>query len=264
MAQAVDMIDVALANGIKGYVCATGVHGIMEARRNAELRSIVNRATLVAPDGMPAVWVGWLQGHHLMDRVFGPDLMLQVCRRSVVKGHTHFLYGGNPGVAVQLKENLERMFPGINIVGTYTPPFRPLLPDEEVQISTRFSELKPDITWVGLSTPKQDSFMAKYISQFDTRVMIGVGAAFDLHTGRLRDCPPWMKPAGLQWLHRLWQEPSRLWRRYLYCNPLFLFHIALQFAGLRRYDLPSAPIVERDEFSSIPAAPAADLEQRAS
>ena len=105
--------------------------------------------------------------------------------------------------------------------------------------------------------------MAKYISQLDTRVMVGVGAAFDLHTGRLRDCPQWMKPAGLQWLHRLWQEPSRLWRRYLYCNPLFLFHIALQFAGIRRYDLPSVPIVERDDLSSIPAPPA-DLEQRAS
>lgn len=271
MAEAVDLIDGMIECGQKGYVCLSGVHGIMEARRDAELRSIVNRALLVAPDGMPTVWLGWLQGLRSMRRVFGPDLMLEVCRRSVAKGYTHFLYGGNPSVAKQLKQSLERTFPGIRIAGTYTPPFRALSRKEEVQIRNRLSQLKPDITWVGLSTPKQDRFMAKYISRLDTKVMIGVGAAFDMHTGRLRDCPKWMKPAGLQWVHRLWQEPSRLWRRYLYYNPLFLFHIALQLAGLRRYQLPAVPIVEfrravalpQVDLASNPAA-SADMDQRAS
>jgi N-acetylglucosaminyldiphosphoundecaprenol N-acetyl-beta-D-mannosaminyltransferase len=271
MARAVDLIEGIIENSEKGYVCLSGVHGIMEARRDAELRSIVNRATLVAPDGMPTVWLGWLQGLRSMRRVFGPDLMLDVCRRSVAKGYTHFLYGGNPSVAEQLKQNLERKFPGIRIVGTYTPPFRALSPKEEGRIRKRFTRLKPDITWVGLSTPKQDRFMAKYISSLDTKVMIGVGAAFDMHTGRIRDCPQWMKPAGLQWLHRLWQEPSRLWHRYLYYNPLFLFYITLQLAGLHRYELPSAPPVELKCEATLPhldcgnstAAPAS-IEQRAS
>jgi N-acetylglucosaminyldiphosphoundecaprenol N-acetyl-beta-D-mannosaminyltransferase len=272
MQRAVEMIEDMVECGEKGYVCLSGVHGIMEARQDSELRSIVNRAALVAPDGMPTVWLGWLQGLPNMRRVFGPDLMLEVCQRSVAKDFTHFLYGGNPSVAEQLKQNLECMFPGIRIVGIYTPPFRKLSRKEELHLRKRFSKLKPDITWVGLSTPKQDRFMARYISTLDTKVMIGVGAAFDMHTGRIRDCPEWMKPAGLQWLHRLWQEPSRLWHRYLYYNPLFVFHVALQLAGLRRYDLaPVAkfkrrtPLPQLDPANGpiVPVVPA-DFEQRAS
>jgi N-acetylglucosaminyldiphosphoundecaprenol N-acetyl-beta-D-mannosaminyltransferase len=271
MREAVEVIESTIECGEKGYVCLSGVHGIMEARRDTELRSIVNRALLVAPDGMPTVWLGWLQGLRSMRRVFGPDLMMQVCRRSVEKGYTHFLYGGNPLVADQLKQRLELAFPGIRIVGTYTPPFRALSRKEGVQIRKRFSHLKPDITWVGLGTPKQDKFMATYISQLDTRVMIGVGAAFDMHTGRIRDCPQWMKPVGLQWLHRLWQEPSRLWRRYIYYNPLFLFHVALQLAGVRSYELP-APVAQEKSQKALPLmhppgrspASAASIEQRAS
>lgn len=272
MADAVEIIEDTVESGGKGYVCLSGVHGIMEAQRDPELRSIVNRAILVAPDGMPTVWLGWLQGLRHMRRVFGPDLMMHVCRRSVSKHYSHFLYGGKPGVAEELKRNLERSFPGIRIVGTYTPPFRSLSPDEEQELAHIFSMLTPDITWVGLSTPKQDRFMAKYISNLDTRVMIGVGAAFDMHTGRIRDCPNWMKPAGLQWLHRLWQEPSRLWYRYIYYNPLFVFHVALQLAGIRRYGLPRARAVEFDSAVLPPVAGARiihtaadpDVERRAS
>jgi N-acetylglucosaminyldiphosphoundecaprenol N-acetyl-beta-D-mannosaminyltransferase len=271
LTQAADIIMEAAGNGGRGFVCLSGVHGIMEAHRDPDLRSMVNSALLVAPDGMPTVWLGWLQGLRNMRRVFGPDLMLEVCRRSVAKRYTHFLYGGNPSVAENLKQNLERMFPGIRIVGTYTPPFRALSPKEEARIEKRFSKLRPDITWVGLSTPKQDRFMAKYISALDTKVMIGVGAAFDMHTGRIRDCPQWMKPVGLQWLHRLWQEPSRLWHRYLYCNPLFLFHVTCQLAGLRHYQLPIAPVIEFKRNETLPEmerehVPSAsvNIEQRAS
>jgi N-acetylglucosaminyldiphosphoundecaprenol N-acetyl-beta-D-mannosaminyltransferase len=271
MERAVEIVEELVEYGEKGYVCLSGVHGIMEAQRDSDLRSIVNRAVLVAPDGMPTVWLGWLRGLRNMRRVFGPELMLEVCRRSVTKGYTHFLYGGNPLVAERLKQNLECMFPGIKIVGTYTPPFRALSRKEEAHLRKRFSKQKPDITWVGLSTPKQDRFMARYISTLDTKVMIGVGAAFDMHTGRIRDCPAWMKPAGLQWLHRLWQEPSRLWYRYLYYNPLFLFHIGLQLAGLRRYELPTTPVAEFKRQAPLPQLDAAnrpivpvDMEQRAS
>ena len=271
MESSIRIIEGAIENGERGYVCLSGVHGIMEAHRDPELHAIVNRALLVAPDGMPTVWLGRLQGFRDMRRVFGPGLMLELCRSSIVTRHTHFLYGGNPGVARKLKRNLEQMFPGIRIVGTYTPPFRSLNRTEERELKATFARLRPDITWVGLSTPKQDRFMAEYISKLDTKIMIGVGAAFDIHTGRLRDCPAWMKPMGLQWLHRLWQEPTRLWRRYLYCNPSFLFHVALQLTRVRRYDLsmPKLSSVPREltppNLAQFPAQPAiSDLEQRAS
>lgn len=222
----------------KGYVCVTGVHGVMEAQTNAEFRSILNSAFLVTPDGMPMVWVGRAQHNPNMDRVFGPEFMLEVCRESVARGFTHFLYGGNDGVAAQLAENLRRMFPGLKIVGTYTPPFRELNADELHQLQEQVHAAKPDFFWVGLSTPKQEKFMFKYLPLLDATVMFGVGAAFDVHTGRINDCSRWIKRAGLQWLHRLLQEPRRLWKRYLINNPRFICRIVQQLTGIRRYQLP--------------------------
>ncbi len=181
----------------KGYVCLTGVHGVMEAQRDDGLRAILNRAFLCAPDGMPTVWVGRLQGHRKMRRVYGPDYMLQMCQRSVKLGYRHFLYGGNPGVAEKLQHRLEQRFPGIKIVGTYTPPFRPLEPAEEDELAAIVSLARPDIFWVGLSTPKQEHFMARYLNRLDTALMVGVGAAFDIHAGLLADAPQWIKNCGI-------------------------------------------------------------------
>jgi N-acetylglucosaminyldiphosphoundecaprenol N-acetyl-beta-D-mannosaminyltransferase len=237
MADAVGLIQDALAGGRKGYVCLTGVHGITEAQRDPQFRKILDRALLVAPDGMPTVWVGRAQGFHAMRRVYGPDLMREVCCHSLGQRTRHFLYGGNPGVADQLKGTLERWYPGIRVVGTHTPPFRRLSETEQREIEDKIARLKPDIIWVGMSTPKQERFMAENLEPFVCGVMIGVGAAFDVHTGNLKDAPPWIKQAGLQWLHRLCQEPSRLWKRYLINNPAFLWRLTLQFTGLRRYDL---------------------------
>jgi N-acetylglucosaminyldiphosphoundecaprenol N-acetyl-beta-D-mannosaminyltransferase len=236
--RAIELIESALLKRQRGYVCVTSVHGVMEAQRDPEFRGILDRALLVAPDGMPTVWVGKAQGLEQIDRVFGPDLMSEVCRRSVEKNFTHFLYGGKPGVAEELRSELEQWFPDIQIVGTFTPPFRPLLANEQADLEDLVVRLKPDVIWVGLSTPKQERFMSEFISRLPCGVMIGVGAAFDIHTGRLKDAPDWVKSAGLQWLHRLWQEPSRLWKRYLVNNACFLWRIFLQFSGLRRYKLP--------------------------
>lgn len=168
-----------------------------------------------------------------MRRVYGPDYMLQMCRLSLVRGYRHFLFGGKPGVAPRLAEELVRRFPGLQVVGTYTPPFRPLNDAENAELAAQVKRAKPDIFWVGLSTPKQERFMAEYISRLDTNLMVGVGAAFDVHTGQTKDAPQWVKLCGLQWLHRLVQEPRRLWRRYLVNNPRFLVQITLQFLGLR-------------------------------
>lgn len=214
--------------GKEHYVCVTGVHGVMECQKDEDLRRIHNASGLTVPDGMPMVWASRLQGFDFVERVYGPDLMLEVCKLSVKNAYTHFLYGGDVGVAEALKENLEKRFPGIRIVGTYTPPFRPLSDQEEREFQKQIARLKPDIFWVGLSTPKQEYFMSEHIDKLDTKVMLGVGAAFDIHTGRTKDAPDWIKKIGMQWLHRLCQEPRRLWRRYLYNNPVFIYKFIKQ------------------------------------
>ncbi len=221
-AEAAAIIQGWVGRGERHYVCVTGVHGVMECQKDEELRRIHNGSGLTVPDGMPLVWAGRLNGFSRIGRVFGPELMLEVCRRSVAAGQTHFLYGGAAGVAEELKRRLRREFPEIRIVGTFTPPFRPLTPAEEEQLLEQVARAKPDIFWVGLSTPKQERFMAAYLPKLDTRVMLGVGAAFDFHTGRAQDAPGWVKRSGLQWLHRLSQDPRRLWRRYLINNPVFV------------------------------------------
>jgi len=237
MRLAVQAVADALARRQKGYVCVTGVHGVMEAQQDPEFRAILNRAFLNTPDGMPTVWVGRCQGFRHMDRVYGPDLMQAVCDFTRQTGYTHFLYGGAAGVAELLKRRLEEKFPGIKIIGTYTPPFRPLTPAEENQLTALVNGLRPDIVWVGLSTPKQERFMATHLDRFDVTLMFGVGAAFDFLAGRVPQAPRWMQRAGLEWLFRLCCEPRRLWRRYLRNNPLFALYIFCQLTGLRKYKL---------------------------
>lgn len=242
----VDAIDLGMAverllgaadAGERGYVCVTGVHGIMEAQKDPELRGILNGSLLTTPDGMPTVWIGRAQGHGWMRRVYGPDLMLALCERTAKTGHTHFLYGGAPGVAEELRRRLVARFPGLRVVGTYTPPFRPLEADEEAALAEQVAAASPDFFWVGLSTPKQERFMARYCGRLETRVMLGVGAAFDMHSGRVRQAPRWMQRSGLEWFYRLCQEPRRLYKRYLVNNPKFVYHIALQLLGIKRYEL---------------------------
>src|ERR1700722_7543076 len=236
--RAVNIIEDAVHDSVKGYVCVTSVHGVMEAQRDPEFRDILNHALLVTPDGMPTVWVGRMQGHSAMKRVFGPDLMLEVCRRSVDTGIRHFFYGGKPGVALELAESLQHRFPGIAVAGTFTPPFRPLDPSEQRALQRQMEAAEPDRVWGGLSPPKQEKFMAANLRRLPCKIMIGVGAAFDIHTGHVKDAPQWIKGAGLQGPPRLFQEPRRLWKRYLVNNSGFLFRIAMQFSGIAEYRLP--------------------------
>jgi N-acetylglucosaminyldiphosphoundecaprenol N-acetyl-beta-D-mannosaminyltransferase len=237
MSQAVRCCEQLLQERRKGYVCVTGVHGIIEAQRDASFRTILNRSFLCTPDGMPTVWVGRGQGYRHMSRVYGPELMLEMCQLSTKRGYRHFLYGGGTGIANQLKRRLQSRFPGIDVVGTLTPPFRALTPTEELNLISVVAEAHPDIIWIGLSTPKQERFMASMIDRLDTLLMVGVGAAFDIHAGVSRDAPLWMKRCGLQWCHRLFKEPRRLWRRYLANNPRFLWDIGLQLTGIKRLNI---------------------------
>ena len=233
----------AVAQRRKGYVCVTGVHGVIESQSDADLRAIHNRSLLTTPDGMPMVWAGKLAGFREMSRVYGPDLMFEVFRWSQQSGSTHFFFGGAPGVAEELKSRLEARFPGVRIVGTYTPPFRALTAEEEAALAAQVAAVRPDFFWVGLSTPKQERFMARYIDRLETTVMLGVGAAFDFHAGRVAQAPRWIQRSGLEWFYRLCCEPRRLWRRYLKNNPYFLWLAFCQVTGLRKFSLeaPAGP-----------------------
>jgi N-acetylglucosaminyldiphosphoundecaprenol N-acetyl-beta-D-mannosaminyltransferase len=221
-----------------GYICVTGVHGVMEAQDDPAFKRILNGAFLCTPDGMPMVWAGRLAGHREMRRVYGPDLMLDLCAWSETSGAKHFFYGGAEGVAERLAERLQGKFPKLQVVGTYTPPFRKLNAAEERQLQDQVRAARPDILWVGLSTPKQEKFMAEYLGKLDATLMIGVGAAFDFHTGRVRQAPRWMQCSGLEWLYRLGCEPRRLWKRYLRNNPLFVLKFLGQKTGLGKYPSP--------------------------
>ena len=220
-----------------GYVCVTGVHGVVESLADSELRQIHNRAYLVTPDGMPMVWLGRWHGWRQITRVYGPDLMLQVCDRGRSRGLRHFFYGGAEGVAADLRHALQARFPDLQISGTFTPPFRPLDDAESAALRTQVEESRTDIIWVGLSTPKQERFMAGYAAQLSVGLLIGVGAAFDIHSGRKRQAPRWVQCCALEWLFRLAQEPRRLWRRYFVNNAVFLWCISMQLMGLRKYPL---------------------------
>jgi len=248
MEGALQRVTSALEGPCKGYVCVAGVHGVMEAQRNPQLLDIYAASEMTIPDGMPLAWVGRIQGHHAMQRVTGPDLMLEIFRRKEFAHVTHFFYGGREGIAAELRDKLTTQFPWTKIVGTYTPPFRELSGSEASQLIEAIATLKPDIIWVGISTPKQEIFMARYLPLLHAKLMFGVGAAFDFHTGQIRDCSDWIKRAGLQWLHRLLQDPKRLWRRYLRNNPAFLWRIAIQLLKAQK----SAPPAWKEQTPGTP------------
>lgn len=219
------------------YVTVSGVHGVMESQRDEMIRRMHNDAGMVTPDGMPLVWLGKMDGHKHMDRVYGPDLMLALMEKSQKEGYRHYFYGGAEGVPELLKQKLQEKFPGIQVVGTYSPPFRAVTAEEDAQIVQMINDTQPDIVWIGLSTPKQEKWMSGHVGRISAPVMIGVGAAFDFHAGLKSQAPRFIQRSGFEWLYRLVTEPRRLWKRYLVNNPLFILGILGQKLGLRKYSL---------------------------
>jgi N-acetylglucosaminyldiphosphoundecaprenol N-acetyl-beta-D-mannosaminyltransferase len=205
----------------------------MESQEDAGLRAIHDAAGLVTPDGMPLVWLGRLAGWRHVRRVYGPDLMLALCERSVTAGYRHFFYGATTSVLERLERRLVARYPGLHIVGRYAPPFRPLTGPEDDAVTRAINESSPDIVWVGLSTPKQERWMAEHVGRLDVPALIGVGAAFDFHAGVKRQAPRWMQRSGLEWVFRLGTEPRRLWRRYLRNNPRFVIQVLRQLTSRR-------------------------------
>jgi N-acetylglucosaminyldiphosphoundecaprenol N-acetyl-beta-D-mannosaminyltransferase len=216
------------------YVCVATVNSLVQSQTDEELRRIHNAAGLVTPDGMPLVWLSRLMGFRQTQRVYGPDLLLHVCRHSV-GNLRHYFYGGRPGVAELLARTLRERIPGLLVAGTGAPPFyegttryRPLTDNEEWTLIETINNSNPDIVWIGLGTPYQERWMAEHVRKLSAPVLVGVGAAFDFHTGLLKQAPRWIQQTGLEWLFRLSMEPRRLWKRYLIGNSVFLWLILKQ------------------------------------
>lgn len=230
-----DWIDASVAAGDRGYVCVAPVHTVMMCREDAEFRAAVLGASLIVPDGQPVVWAMRAFGARDASRVYGPDLMAAAFDRAARTGRKMFLYGGrNEGVLVQLTLNLRRRHPGVQIVGGYSPPFRPLTPDEEARVIAEIDASGAEIVWAGIGVPKQEKWMAAMRDRLQAPVLIGVGAAFDFHAGLVPQAPERLQRLGLEWAFRLAQEPRRLWRRYLRYNPRFVLGFARQYGRQRR------------------------------
>ena len=227
-----DWMDSTVANDERGYICVAAVHTVMACQEDSELRDAVLNSSLTVPDGQPLVWAMNALGHKVSSRVYGPDLMARYCERSARTGTRMFLYGGrNQGALVQLALNLRTRYPGLKIVGGYSPPFRQLSEEEEAGVAREINRSGADVVWVGIGVPKQEKWMAAMRDRLDAPVLVGVGAAFDFHAGLVPQAPNWMQAVGMEWAYRLSREPKRLWRRYAKYNPRFVGGFARQWAG---------------------------------
>lgn len=216
------------------YIAFTGMHGVAESLKDERLKRALNDAGLVVPDGMPLVWLGRQHGYPLKRRVYGPELMETLCRVTGSR-YRHFFYGGAPGVPERLAAVLQERY-GIRVAGSFSPPFRPMTPEDERELEALIAAADPDLLWVGLSTPKQEQWMFEHRERLRVPVLLGVGAAFDFHTGRVQQAPVWMREHGLEWLFRLVSEPRRLWRRYLIHGSKFAWNVALELSKIRKFN----------------------------
>ena len=225
MNDACSLVKEAVLKRQKKYICVCPVSTIMECKRNEKVLTSVNSADLVAPDGMPVVWLGKLKGYKDTEKVYGPDLMLEICRISGDRGYKNYFYGSTFEVLNKLNRKLKSIFPDFPLTGMYSPPFRDLSPKEDEEIIGMINEANPDVLWIGLGSPKQDIWMYEHRQKLNVPVIIGVGAAFDFIAGTKKQAPRWMQKIGMEWLFRLSSEPKRLWKRYAFGNTLFLYLI---------------------------------------
>jgi len=217
------------------YVCVANVHMVMESYDVPDFRAIVNSADLVTPDGMPLVWMLRHLGLPEQSRVAGAELLTRICIEAARRGVPVGFYGGSADVVKALSERLRKNIPRLKIVYAYSPPFRPLTNQEDQQVVREINASGARILFVGLGCPKQERWMAEHEGQVRA-VMLGVGAAFDIHAGRVPKAPDWMQRSGLEWLFRLVVEPRRLWKRYAKHNPRFLVLALSQLLGLRTFE----------------------------
>jgi N-acetylglucosaminyldiphosphoundecaprenol N-acetyl-beta-D-mannosaminyltransferase len=218
------------------YVCVTPAHAVMDCQRDVNVRRVYNQAGMVTPDGMAIVWLLKLAGFSNVSRVYGPDLLREVCAESLKHGWRHYFFGGAPQVTRELVARLQRDYPGLQVAGWDSPAFENFAAEEQAAL-TRMAEARADLIWVALGSPRQEVWMAQNLHQIGC-VMVGVGAAFDFLSGFKSQAPRWMQKAGLEWLFRLFSEPRRLWRRY-FLYPHFIILVFLQRLGLKNYSIDS-------------------------
>lgn len=234
MATAIAAVDRWIGGEERVYVCVAAAHCVMDTLKDDGLRQVFNSSGLTTPDGMGLVQLLRIRGHRQVERVYGPDLLLQVCAAGLTRGRRHYLYGGDAETLGRLQSVLRARFPGIVIAGTQAPPYRSLSPEEDGEAVQMINLAQPDVVWVGLGSPKQEWWMAGHLGRVKAPVMIGVGAAFDFLSGRKPQAPQWMQRSSLEWLFRLATEPRRLWRRYAK-YPLFIALVTAQALGWRRF-----------------------------
>jgi N-acetylglucosaminyldiphosphoundecaprenol N-acetyl-beta-D-mannosaminyltransferase len=225
MDEAVELVAGWIRTERPSFATFTSVHGVMESTRSPAVRTAHRAAGLVACDGMPIVWASRFAGVDAAERVYGPDFMLAFCELAEREGWSSFFYGGKEGIPEELVRRLRDRFPRLAVAGVCSPPFRALTPDEDAAIVRTINESGADIVWVGLSTPKQERWMADHVGRLRAPAMLGVGAAFAFHAGAVRQAPRWMQRSGLEWVFRLLREPRRLAGRYLRNNPAFVARI---------------------------------------
>lgn len=228
MHDACSLVENAILKRYKIYICVCPVSTIMECKKNATVLKSVNSADLVTPDGMAVVWLGRMRGHKNIRRVYGPELMQNICDISKEKGYKNYLYGSTRDTLNKLQEKLTKQYPGLVIRGSFSPPFRQLTKNEDEEIVKEINGSNPDIVWVGLGSPKQDLWMHEHRNRINAPIMIGVGAAFDFLAGTKPQAPRWIRDNGFEWLFRFITEPKRLWRRYLIHNFLFIYYVGIE------------------------------------
>jgi N-acetylglucosaminyldiphosphoundecaprenol N-acetyl-beta-D-mannosaminyltransferase len=219
------------------YICVTNTHLVMMCQKDEELRRIHNNAGLCTPDGVPLFWMTRLMGHRNVERVCGPEIMLACFEHGLPLGWRHYFYGAMPGVAEQLADRMQERFPGLQVAGTYCPPFRPLSPEEDAQVVEMVNAARADFFWLAIGPGAMEKFMAHHVSRMNVPVMAGVGAAFDFLSGNKPQAPKWMATVGMEWFFRMCTEPRRLFVRYLTNNPAFLGRVLLQSLGKRPAEL---------------------------
>ncbi len=234
--EVVAWMEATIASGARGYITAAAVNLVMSAREEPDTATALRGATLAVPDGQPLVWALRALGNRRATRIYGPDLMAAFCARAAERQIPIYLYGGRtPEALALLQARLRERFPGLPIAGSYSPPFRKLSPDEREDVARRIDASGAAVVWVGIGQPKQERWMYEMRPRLAAPLLAGVGAAFDFHAGLVRQAPPWMQRAGLEWAYRLTREPKRLWRRYARYNPRFIAAFAAQYARhLRR------------------------------
>lgn len=213
------------------YVCACNAHSIVTAWRDAEFRRVINEADLAVPDGAPVAWSLRALGFKGQPRVAGPDLMWRFCAAAEAAGVSVMFLGSTDETLGRLVSKVRAAFPQLVIAGAQSLPFRPMTTSEELQTVDRIHDSGAGVVFLSLGCPKQERWMASHRGALRVPI-VGVGAAFDFHAGRLRRAPPWMHRAGLEWLYRLTQDPVRLWRRYLVTNTLFVVGMIFQALGV--------------------------------